>query len=263
MEDEETTAVILILVASTLIILILISLIVTSLFIQQKRKFRHNNEMTSLKNAYDQEILKTQLEIQLQTFETISRELHDNIGTLISIALVHVKTLALKDYQQEQKVMEVDALLNEAMDTLRDISKSMNPENIKRLGWLKSFDAELEKIRKTKLFTVESIVEGEPFKIEETKQIILFRILQETLNNIVKHSEASTIKTHIQFYRNELKIMVSDNGKGFADNISLEGSGVNNMKARAAMLPATLNIQSQSGKGTIINIAYLKGDSSL
>lgn len=250
-------AALIILVGSTLIIVILISLVITALFINQKRKFRHIHEIGDLKNDFDKELLKTQLEIQFQTLETISRELHDNIGTIISIALAHVKTLArINNKQDEQRIIEIDSLLNEAIDTLRDISKSINPENIKKLGWLRSFYAELEKITKTKLFEVELLTEGEPFQIEESKQIILFRILQEALNNIVKHSDASTIKTHILFSKNECRISLSDDGKGFTDDFFSEGSGVNNMKARAAMIPAIFEIESVPNKGTIINISY-------
>lgn len=249
----------LILIGSTLIIIMLISLVVTALFINQKRKFRHSNQLSILKNDFDKELLKTQLEIQAQTLETISRELHDNIGTIISIALAHIKTFTgINNQQEHQKVREISILLNEAMDTLRDISKSINPANIKNLGWLKSFYAELERIQKTKLFVIDSRIEGEPFTIEESKQIILFRILQEALNNIVKHSEASIIKTRILFSDNEFRISLSDNGKGFTNKLFSEGSGVRNMKARAAMIPAILEIESVPDTGTSITLSYTK-----
>lgn len=256
--QDNLSEVALILIGSTLIILMFISLIITSLFVNQKRKFRHSNEMIHLKNTYDQELLKTQLEIQSQTFQSISRELHDNVGTIISIALVHTKSLPeISNQQEQQKITAVTSLLNEAMDTLRDISKSLNPENIRQSGWLKSFYAELERIRKTNLFTIDASTGGEPFNIDESKQIILFRILQEALNNIVKHSEASAIKLLILFSAAELKITMSDNGKGFIDQPSVAGSGIKNMKARAAMLPANLEIESRPGVGTAINIFYI------
>lgn len=256
--QDKLSEVTLILVGTTLIIVMLISLVITSLFINQKRKFRHTNEMANLKNAFDKELLKTQLEIQSQTLETISRELHDNVGTIISIALVHIKTLAENHNKQEQqKIVEANSLLNEAMDTLRDISKSINPENIKKSGWLKSFYGELERIKKTKLFAVDSSIDGDPFNIEESKQIILFRILQEALNNIVKHSDASTIRTHISFSEGELKVTLADDGRGFIDHSLAEGSGVKNMKARAAMIPARLEIKSSPDKGTVIYISYI------
>ena len=199
------------------------------------------------------------LEIQLQSFESISRELHDNVGTLISIAMVHIRSLDGVRESERQKITEADSLLNEAMDTLRDISRSLNPENINRLGWQKSFIFELDRIRKTNLFTIRYTEEGEPFIIGLNKQIIIFRILQETLNNIVKHSNGNYIDIHIRFSNPEVIITLKDDGRGFDKelaDLSAQGSGIKNMLARAAMLPAVLDIEGGIGTGTLVKLSY-------
>jgi signal transduction histidine kinase len=260
MPKELFSEVTLILIGSTIIILVLTGLIVISLFINQKRKYRHLQEKLEMKNNFDQELLQSHLEIQSQAFESIARELHDNVGTLISIAMVHIRSLAETVGESEaHKITEAEGLLNEAMDTLRDISKSINPENINRLGWQKSFTDELERIRKTNLFTIEYSEEGEPFLIELRKQIIIFRILQETLNNIVKHSGGNHIYIHLTFSNPEVIITIKDYGKGFNEQLtdsSAQGSGIKNMLARAAMLPATLGIESIAGTGTTVTLSY-------
>jgi signal transduction histidine kinase len=238
--------VILILVGSTLIIMMLIALIITTLFINQKRKFRHNLQLADLKNEYERELLKSQLEIQSQTFETISRELHDNAGTLLSIAMVHLQT---------GKVSEVTELLNEAMDLLRDISRSLKSETITRNGWQHAFENDLDRIARTKLFSISKAIKGEPFEINSTRQIILFRILQETMNNIVRHSHATNVSVDVCYNGKEMNITIGDNGKGI-QNERTDGSGLRNMKARAAMLPAIFNISSDQGKGTTVAIRY-------
>lgn len=258
--QEKLSEITLILIGSTVIILMLTGLIVISLFINQKRKYRYRQEKSEMKNNFDQELLRSHLEIQSQAFESISRELHDNVGTLISIAMVHIKSLTgLNNESDRQKITETDSLLNEAMDTLRDISKSINPENINRLGWQKSFVGELEKIRKTNLFSIEYSEEGEPFVIETEKQIIIFRILQETLNNIVKHSNGNHIHTRVVFSNSGVTITINDNGKGFdkePGEMSSKGLGLTNMLARASMLPAILNIDSERGIGTTVTLIY-------
>jgi signal transduction histidine kinase len=149
--------------------------------------------------------------------------------------------------------------LNEAMDTLRDISRSINPENINRLGWQKSFMAELDRIRKTNLFAVHYSETGEPFVIELQKQIIIFRILQETLNNVVKHSNGQNIYSHISFSNPLVKITIKDDGKGVQlplAGLPVPGSGIKNMRARAAMLPAMLDIESRAEGGTVVTLSY-------
>lgn len=257
---EKLSEVTLILIGSTVIILVLTGLIVISLFINQKRKYRHRQEKSEMKNNFDQELLRSHLEIQTQSFESISRELHDNVGTLISIAMVHIRSLAAPLHQSEElKITEAEGLLNEAMTTLKDISLSINPENISRLGWQRSLIAEMDRIRKTNLFTIHYTEEGEPFLIELRKQIIIFRILQETLNNILKHSNGSKIYTHVRFLNPRLTITIRDDGKGFTRgqlHASPKGSGMKNMLARAAMLPATLDIDSSPEKGTAVTLSY-------
>jgi two-component system NarL family sensor kinase len=250
----------LLMVGSTMIILLLTSLIITYMFINQKRKLRHVHELNDLKNSYDREILQTRLEIQDQTLKTISRELHDNVGTIVSIALVHVKSMIpVENEREQQKVAEVSGLLNEAIDTLRDISKSINSDNITRDGWLHGFLLELDRVRKIKLFEISSSVEGTGFDLEPSKQLILFRLLQEAMNNIVKHAEAKRVDVKVSFSGNRLSIVIRDNGKGFDHTGSLtDGSGIRNMQARAAMLPALLNIHSIQGNGTTVEFIYEK-----
>jgi two-component system NarL family sensor kinase len=250
----------LILIASTATILLLTGFIVLSLFISQKRKYRFRQEKLSMKNNFDQELLRSRLEIQSQAFESISRELHDNVGTLISIALVHIKSLPSGLQETEkQKIMEADDLLNEAMDTLRDISRSIHPENIGRLGWQQSFIAELERIRKTNMFTVNYSQEGEPVQIQLEKQVIIFRILQESLNNIVRHSNGNHINSHICFSGGEVNITITDDGVGFDEdpaNLVGDGSGIRNMISRAAMLPAILTIKNGPTSGGMVSLTY-------
>jgi len=257
---QEFSEVTLILFGSTFIILMLTGLVVLSLFINQKRKYRFLQEKSEMKNNFHQELLRSHLEIQSQAFESISRELHDNVGTLISIAMVHIKSISFNMPENEQlKLTEADSLLNEAMYTLRDISRSINPENINRLGWQKSFIAELDRIRKTNSFNVYYSEEGAPFTIEMQKQIIIFRILQETLNNIVKHSNGQDIYGHIRFSDVGVTITIKDNGKGFRQqltDLSTDGSGLRNMRARAAMLPASLDIESRIEEGTVVTLSY-------
>jgi two-component system NarL family sensor kinase len=257
---QEFSEVTLILFGSTFIILMLTGLVVLSLFINQKRKYRFRQEKSEMKSNFDRELLRSHLEIQSQAFESISRELHDNVGTLISIAIVHIKSISVSIPENEQlKLTEADTLLNEAMYTLRDISRSINPENINRLGWQRSFIAELERIRKTNSFNVHYSEEGVAFMIEMQKQIIIFRILQETLNNIVKHSNGYDIYSHICFSEAGVIITIKDNGKGFRQqltDLSEDGAGLRNMRARAAMLPAVLDIHSGIDEGTIVTLSY-------
>lgn len=256
---EELSEVTLILFTSTAIILLLTGLIVFSLFIQQRRKYRFRQEKLAMQNNFDQELLRSHLEIQTQAFESISRELHDNVGTIISIAMVHIQSLDASTEKEQQTLTQACNLLDEGLDILRDISRSIHPENISRLGWQNAFIAELERIRKINLFEVHYSAEGEPITIELGKQVIIFRILQESLNNIVKHSNGNNITVHIRFNQDYVIIRIEDDGEGLkkhTDKLGSQGSGLRNMIARAAMLPAILQIENGPTLGTVITLSY-------
>lgn len=254
---QELSEVVLILVGSTLIILALISLVVLALFISQKRKFRHKQEIVNLKNTYEQEVLKTQLEAQTQTFETISQELHDNVGTLVSMAMVHLKS---NQSAYNQEAQETNKLLDEALDLLRDISRSINPDNIRKRGLEQSLRNELERVKRIKFIKTDYSITGKEFSIEPAKQIIFFRIVQEALNNVIKHSGGDSVNVQIIFNDPSVELTIKDNGKGFLylpeNGDFVNKSGLLNMKKRAKMINAALLIQSEINKGTEIKLSY-------
>ena len=259
--QEKQSEVILILVASTVTIIILISLVVIALFITQRRRFRHSQELTELKNTYEREVLKTQLETQTQTFAMISQELHDNVGTLISIGLVHLKSLPeTLGEAVARNVSEANRTLDEAMSILRDISRSINPEYIEKLGLSQSIRNELDRLKRTKIFTTNYTTEGEEFPIDPQKQMIIFRIFQEALNNVIKHAQASEIVVSLKFMNPALELSVEDNGRGFV-YLSDQGgyvnqSGISNMTKRAKLIGAALTITSVIGKGTEVKLSH-------
>jgi two-component system, NarL family, sensor kinase len=113
------------------------------------------------------------------------------------------------------------------------------------------------------MFTVKFSAAGAPFQIEETKQVILFRILQEALNNAIKHSNASTIQAIIEWTEAKLEITLEDDGNGFDEQSPSEGSGLKNMNARAAMLPASIKINTSPNGGTVIHISYIREENAL
>lgn len=244
-------------IGSTLIIVILSILIIVAVFISQRRKFRHRKQLIELKANYDKEVLNTQIETQTQTLETISRELHDNVGTLVSMAMVHLKSLPPDNIRNHS--LEATKLLDEVMDILRDISKSINPENIRRQGLTQAIQNELDRLKRTRLFATNFTADGEEFPIDSQTQVILFRIVQESLNNVIKHSHGTQVDVSLKFATPVLTISIRDNGKGL-DHASRRGddlshSGLLNMKKRAALIGAELSVESQPLQGTLVRIS--------
>jgi signal transduction histidine kinase len=244
----------------TIAFLVLGGFVIFFLVMYMRRKAKNILEKEQLRSEFRQELLRTQLEIQEQTLKTISQEIHDNIGQVLSLAKLNLNTIdiAQKDKLNE-KIADSKKLVSKAIQDLRDLSKSMNTDNIEALGLVKAVEYELEMVRKTG-FRTELNVEGTTVRLEPQRELIVFRIMQEILNNIIKHAGASFIETRIQFTADKVRISVKDNGKGFDlslpndSNSSAPGLGIRNMHNRAKLIGADFNISSSTGNGTEVSL---------
>jgi signal transduction histidine kinase len=246
-------------VTGTIVFSVLVTVIIIFLFQIQKKNQKHIFEKQQLQSRYQQELLQTQLEIQEQTLKTISQEIHDNIGQVLSLAKLNLNTMETdKPEELKEKIIDSKKLVSKAIQDLRDLSKSMNTDNIEALGLVRAVEYEMDMIRKTG-FKTELNVEGSIIRLEPQKELILFRIIQEVTNNIIKHAEAASIEIKIAYTENELKIEVKDDGKGFDlsslnENAKEFGIGIRNMHSRARLINADFNMNSEMGKGTIVSI---------
>ncbi|MEO6000820.1 MAG: ATP-binding protein [Chitinophagaceae bacterium] len=252
--------IILLIVATTFLLFILLSFIVTMLFLNKNQQNGFLKEVELIKSNFEKELLKTQLEIQEETFQHISLELHDNVGHFLSLAKLHLTTLRIPIHEELTKKMDAAALLIAySLDEIRNISKSLNPENIKSNGLIKTVEQQIEQLQKSGQFTINFTLSGKTCYLEDQKEIVLFRILQESLNNIVRHSKANLI--HIKLHYDEQKLLLSihDNGIGFNidhlyRNEKHNSSGLKNIIKRSSLLNATHEILSIPGEGTTIKI---------
>jgi signal transduction histidine kinase len=250
----------LVLIAGSFIVLLLAVVIIFSLFTNQKRKFRHQQQLEEQKKIFEQEILKAQMEIQAQTFETISHELHDNVSNTLSVALLNINLINGSNEESAERLNESKKLILEAKNAVKDFSWSINPENISRAGLASSLKQLAEKFSKLKLLNVHYEITGEEFQLESSKQIIIYRIVQESLSNILKHADSDSVFLRIEFAKPGFKIVIQDNGSGFDVKEKLandiRGNGLKNMTSRARMINAQLDIDSTPGKGTTTVLSY-------
>ena len=258
MQYSRTEAIVL-LVFMTIFILVMITFIITILFFVQKKQRIFENDLIAAKANYERELFKAQLEIQEQTFQEIGREIHDNAGQVLSLAKLGLGTLDLerKDESQES-ILEISDLLEIALENLRHMSRSMNTQIIKKGGLKKSIEMQVGYIQRGGKFNIHFTVNGDQVSLDETKEIFLFRIVQEAVNNIIRHSKASDICISL-FYENEQLIMqIKDNGIGFNLNDQISGtgqiSGIYNMQHRANLIGAEFQMESKIGIGTCITV---------
>jgi signal transduction histidine kinase len=232
-------------IIAVIVILIFIALFVLIMLIYfNNKKLQNIQEREKLKQDFEQALLQTQLEVQEQTMRQISQEIHDNIGQVLSLVNLNLKTLSPDD---RIKLNNTSELVNKAISDLRNLSRSLNPENIARQGIIQVLKYELDQLQKTGKFVTSLQIEDDII-LKPNKQIILYRMIQEVLNNIIKHSEATAVNASICKYR----LVIQDNGKGFSDHSNSRGLGLNNLQQRAKVIGASVHIDSGADKGTIV-----------
>jgi signal transduction histidine kinase len=245
----------------TVIFLLLAGLFVFFLIISLERRKKLKGEQEKMKTEFQQTLLQSQLEIQEQTLHNLSQEIHDNIGQVLSLAKLYIGTIDI--YQPEtalEKINDSRDLVGKAIQDLRNLARSMNTGHITELGLLRSIEYELELIGKSGALIPQFNVQGQPVKIDAQKELILFRIFQELINNIIKHAGAKKVDIRIVFTGEMLNITVTDNGKGFDatqpdhPGNPKSGLGLRNMKSRAQLIGADLSISSIPGTGTTTHI---------
>jgi two-component system, NarL family, sensor kinase len=253
------TEVIIVLSFLTVFIFAMVSFIIRMLFFIQKKQKNFYAELLTVKLNYDKELYKAQMEIQEQTFKEIAREIHDNVGQILSLAKLGLGTLDLdRTDEAREGIAEISDILEKALDDLRHLSRSMNSEIIKKGGLKKSIEMQVGFLQRGGKFNVDFKTHGDQIDLDEKKEIILFRILQEALNNIIRHSGATTINVHLIYNKEILNLNIKDNGKGFDFNEQFSKTnqinGIRNMQQRAKLIEAEFELNSQPGNGTSITI---------
>jgi two-component system, NarL family, sensor kinase len=247
------------LIVTTAIILLLAAFIITLIYLYQKKQITYQQKMDTLKLDHEKNLMSTQLEIQENTFQHISREIHDNISLSLTLAKLNLNTFDWKDTDKACRQLKSSVeMLSRAITDLSDISKSLNSEIISSQGLIKALENEIGRIQQTVPFTIHFNITGEPVYLDTQKELIVFRMIQEAFNNIIKHAKASYTSLTLHYTSTQLHVTISDNGKGFKqlnDHITMgkTAAGIKNMEARAKMIGGTIQIKSTVGTGTFLN----------
>lgn len=255
MYDPTTQGVIIFIIGISFLLLLLISFIVIIVYKYQQKQNIYFKEIEALNATHKNTLLQTQLEIQEQTFQNISREIHDNIGQKLTLAKLHLNMLNYSDVGKIfDQVNNSVNIITEAIAGLSDLSHSMSSEIISSHGLIKALEEEAMQLSKSGLYAVKFSVTGDSIFMKADTELVIFRIVQEVLNNIVKHAEATAIEIHLHYNSSFLIVEVGDDGKGFPTGTSKVGTGLQNIKTRANLLKGNLHINSSPGRGTKIKI---------
>ncbi len=247
-------------VIGAVVFLFLAGLVVYFVLAYQNRQNLNEKEKETMQSAFDQEILKTEMEVKEQTLQTIAADLHDNIGQLLSLTHATLSSINLQDQpKSEQKIATALNFVNSSVKDLRQLAKLLQAENLLQNGLINAIEQEINWLEKTGQFSVEFVnYLNRELPDGNNKSLFVFRLLQEAISNIIKHAEATKVSIELGEVNNQLYCKIQDNGKGFdiveMDHKKDRGLGLSNMKKRAALIGGKLEINSSPMMGTTIYI---------
>lgn len=247
-------------VITTTIIFLMISLgLILLVIIYNRRKKKHIEEKAQMQQTFAAEILKTQLEVQEQTMQTIGADLHDNIGQLLSLTSLTLGSIEINEVNKAQQKIDTALDLNSrCIKELRLLGKLLQGEQLIASGLAEAINYEIAWMEKAGQYTVNYQTENYCTEsCNADKDLLVFRILQEILNNIIKHAFATQIKIKLDCWNSCLQLLVEDNGIGFSTDAvagKQEGMGLHNIRKRAGLMDGEIDIASRPGTGTCVTL---------
>src|ERR1700743_1060597 len=226
-------------VFGTLLFLLLALFVLVLLFIYRRRRKSHIREKQQMKDEFDKLLLQSQLEIQEQSFNNISQEIHENVGQVVSLTKVQLNIIEQNEVLNRPILTEAKDNLSKAIVDLRDIARGLSPERIAHFQLTENVRTEVNRIQRIGFLFVNFKVEGRERELSADKRLISFRIIQECLQNIIRHSKAKEVTITFQCGEEGLGILVQDNARGFDRQQVLEGNqglGLRNIARRAGII---------------------------
>lgn len=216
-------------------------------------------EKKEMQFQYENQLLQTRLEVQEQALNQVSQEIHDNIGQALSVAKVNLSLLT--SGQGNGKTMDIlnesNQIIAKALTDLRNVSHVLNSEYVNRIGLEESIKKELDYLKSYNRIQFELTTNGDSDNVTNEKELLIFRIAQEALANIIKHAHATKIMISLYYQPQQFEMNIQDNGLGI-NSTNLEnankGIGIINMKQRAKLMKGSLEINSAQAGGTIIKL---------
>ncbi|HLT06354.1 MAG TPA: ATP-binding protein [Cyclobacteriaceae bacterium] len=246
--EQDSSQIIFAIIFGAILMLLMSGFIVVMVLFHRQRQIKNRQKIDRLTAEYEKTVLSVEKEIREQTLVHVGQELHDNIGQILSLTKLTLR------HSDPQRISEAKELVQQAIKEVRSLSKAIN------LNWAKDIDLkafiakELEKIAALDFCKTEFVATDKHFPLEESKKLVLMRMIQECLNNAIKHASPTLISIEIDQSPEKLFISIRDNGLGFDMDKDSDGQGLRNLQTRMNTIGGHIEVKSALGKGTEIQL---------
>lgn len=236
---------------------LIVILVLASIFIYYRNRQRYKNELIQSQNLQEKLRFKAVVDSEEKERIRISKELHDGLGQLLSSAKLNISSLEDNIVKEDEYLLHNSLkIIDEAVGEVRSISHNLMPTALMNYGLIEAITELCRRVNESKKIQINFDKENFDLKLLKETEIILYRIVQEIINNMIKHSNAEKINIELSNSEKTLKMCIKDNGVGFdtSEISKSKGIGWQNIYSRVSILNGTISISSQIGKGTEIEI---------
>lgn len=247
--DNSGTEVFYVVLLGFILMLLMASFIVTMVIVHRQKQLQNKQKLAAVRAEYEKTIINAEKEIRENTLTFVGRELHDNIGQLLSLAKMNLSS------SKPEKVSEGKSMINQIIKEVRALSKSLNLDWVESISLEDFIQNELGKLKSAAFCQTQFTINGVEAILDKDKKIILIRTIQECLNNAIKHAKPKSISFHMETKPEHLMICIKDDGVGFDTTHASNGSGMYNLKNRMLTIGGNFEIKSKPGEGTDIKLS--------
>ncbi len=214
-------------------------------------------ELSAERDKKQQEITAAVITAQEQEREQLGKELHDNINQILATTRLYIEYSLSNDGMREQLMNSAKDFIMSAVEEIRKLSKTLLPPSLGEVGLLVAVEELIENVKRISAFEIHTELDilDESVLSEELK-LTVFRIIQEQINNVIKHAEAENVWIKIKKHNNRLLISVKDDGKGFNMTDRFNGVGLKNISSRAGLHHGTMQMNTAAGKGCELKVGF-------
>lgn len=216
------------------------------------RKKRIEKQLIKQEISKQNLIAQAVLEAQEKEREKISKELHDNVNQVLSTAKLLLDVAKTNSKERAQLIKKSSEQIHHAINEITKISRALVPPSISDLGLIESIKDLLENVVVSHKIKVEFKSEGDiENEVNENQKLMLFRIINQQVNNIITHAEAKRLSVQLIIDELSIELMITDDGKGFDPQklTNNSGTGLTDILSRGKLFNAKVNIISAPGKG--------------
>ncbi|HMF72432.1 MAG TPA: PAS domain-containing protein [Flavitalea sp.] len=215
------------------------------------------DELISEKLVHKNEMAKGILHAAEAERKKLGEELHDNINQLLGVVRLYIEHAITNRVEQDTLLRKSSLHLKTVIEEIRALSRSLIPPTLNDLGLVESIHELAESIAVAK--NIKFSIEYETFNesgLTSSKQLMLYRILQEQLNNIIKHSEADLVKIELIQLPHSVQLIITDNGIGFDVSNNKIGMGLTNIRNRLEIFNGKMKLTSSPGNGCKLAVEF-------